>query len=84
MNDRQDRILKVSMSLAVGTIAFCLTVPVVLVLGGMVFGALGWLDGQGLIPTGFAVLFLVAILAGLAVGVLAGRRYYRYLEKGEN
>jgi hypothetical protein len=83
LNSRQDRILRVLMSIAVGTIAFCLTVPIVLVLGGMLFGALGWLDGGGLIPPGFAILFSVAILAGLMVGVITGRKYYPYMEKSK-
>jgi hypothetical protein len=81
VNSNQDRILRVLLSIAVGTIAFCLTVPIVLVLGGMLFGALGWLDGEGLIPTGFAVLFLVGILGGLTVGTFAGIKYYRHMEK---
>ena len=33
------------MSVAVAIIAFCLTVPIVLVLGGMLFGSLGLLHG---------------------------------------
>lgn len=69
------------MSNAVGTLAFCVTVPLVLVVGGIPFGALGWLDGEGLIPTGFAVLSLVAILLGLMVGILAGVKYYQRMEK---
>ena len=84
MNSRQDHILRVSMSVAVGTIAFCLTVPIVLVVGGMLFGALGWLDGEGLIPPGFAVLFLIAVVVGLMIGVLVGRKYFQYIEKREN
>ena len=80
MTDRQNRILNVSMSIAIGTISFCLTVPVILLLGGMLFGSLGWLDGEGLLPAGFAVLFFVAILIGLTGGVFAGIRYYRDLE----
>jgi hypothetical protein len=69
------------MSIAVGTIAFCLTVPLVLVVGGVVFGSLGLLDGEGLLPTGFAVLFLVGILGGLTAGTFAGIKYYRHMEK---
>ena len=80
MNSNQDRILKVSMSIAVGIIAFCVTVPIVLVLGGMLFSALGWLNGDGLIPTGFAVLFLIAIFVGVIVGIIVGIRYYRYMQ----
>jgi hypothetical protein len=83
LNSRQGRILKVSMSVAVGTIAFCLTVPIVLVLGGMLFGWFGLLDGEGLIPAGFAILFLIAILVGLAIGILVGIKYYRYVENRE-
>jgi hypothetical protein len=71
------------MSVAVGTIAFCLTVPIVLVLGGMLFGSLGLLDGEGLIPAGFAILFLVAILVGPAIGILVGIKYFRYIETRE-
>ena len=71
------------MSIAVGTIAFCLTVPILLVLGGMLFGWLGLLDGEGLIPAGFAVLFLIAILVGLSVGVFVGIKYYGYIEKSK-
>jgi hypothetical protein len=81
MNSRQDRILKVSMSIAVGTMAFCLTVPAVLVLGGIVFGYLGWLDGAGLVPTGFAILFLISLLIGLIVGIFAAIKYYQHIEK---
>ena len=68
------------MSIAVGTIVFCLTVPIVLVLGSILFGAFGWLDGGGLIPTGFAVLFVFSVLMGLTVAILTGRKYYRHLK----
>jgi hypothetical protein len=69
------------MSIAVGAIAFCLTVLLVLVLGGILMGRVGLLDGEGLIPTGTAVLFLIAILMGLLAGIVAGIKYYWYTEK---
>lgn len=80
MNSRQDRILRVLMSIAVGTMAFCLTVPLLLIAGGILMGWLGLLEGDGLIPPGFAVLFLISILVGLVVAIFAGRKYYRYVE----
>lgn len=84
MNSRQSRTLMVLMSIAVGTIAFCLTVPLVLIIGGILMGWLGLLEGEGLIPTGFAVLFLISISVGLIVGVLVGIKYYRYMENSPN
>lgn len=84
MNSRQDRTLRVFMSIAVGTIAFCLTVPVLSILGGILMSRLGLLDGGGLIPTGLAVLFLISISIGLIVGVLVEIKYYRYMENSPN
>lgn len=84
MNSRQDRILRMLMSIAVGTMAFCLTVPLVLIVSGILMGSLGLLDGEGLIPPGFAVLFLISIAVGLTAAIFSGRKYYRYIEKRDN
>jgi hypothetical protein len=79
MNSRQSRILQVLLSIAVGAIAFGLTVPVVHLLGGILLGSLGLLEGDGLIPTGFAVLFLISTLVGLIVAAFVAIKYYHYL-----
>lgn len=81
MNSRQDRTLRVLMSIAVGAIAFCLTDLVVLVVVGILMSWLGLLEGEGLITTGSAVLFLISSLVGLIVGVFVGIKSDRYMEK---
>jgi hypothetical protein len=74
MNSRQDRILRALSSIAVGTMAFCLTVPAVMFLGTILFSP--WLRSDRLFPPQLAALILGAIVVGVAVGVAVGKRYH--------
>ena len=79
MNSRQDHILRVLSSITVGTMAFCLTVPTVMILGGILFAP--WLRSDSFFPTQLAVLIFVSIAAGVVMGVAVGTKYYRYTGK---
>jgi uncharacterized membrane protein AbrB (regulator of aidB expression) len=74
MNSRQDHILRVLASIAVGAVAFCLTVPAAMLLGGILCRP--WLKNDVLFPPQLAILILVSIAAGIALGIAAGRKYY--------
>lgn len=75
---RQKRILNLLSSIIVGLMAFCVTLPLLLLVGGILLGPL---ESDVLLPPQLAVLFLVSVLVALVVGVSAGRKYYRYLER---
>jgi hypothetical protein len=79
MNSRQDHILQVLSSIAVGSMAFCLTVPAAMFLGGILFRP--WLRSDVLFPPQLMILILVSIVAGIALGSFAGRKYYDHLGK---
>ena len=79
MTLRQDRILRVLSSIAVGIMAFCLTVPAAMLFGGILFRSS--LESDVLFPPHLVILISVSILVGIAVGILAGRKYYGYLGK---
>ena len=75
---RQRHILRVLSSIFVGIMAFCITLPILLLLGGILLGPS---DSEDLIPPELATLFLISIMLGLVVGVLVSVKYYRYLGK---
>jgi hypothetical protein len=72
------RILNLSSSVMVGLMAFCLTLLLTLPVGGILLGPL---ESDALLPPQLAILFLVSVLVGLVVAVLAGRKYYFHVER---
>jgi len=79
MNSRQDHILKIFSSIAVGTMAFCLTVLAAMLFGSKLFAP--WLKSDRWFPPQFVFLVLVSLIAGVVVGVGFGTKYYHRLEK---
>lgn len=80
MTSRQHRILRVFTSLAVGAMAFLITFPVVLLLGGILLGPL---ERDVLMPAQVIVLLLISTLMGLIIAVFVGGKYYWYMGKKE-
>jgi hypothetical protein len=78
MDSRQKRITQVLSSIAIGIVGFCLTVPMVILMGGILLGPL---EGHAFFSTRDAVLFLISLLVALIVAVFVGTRYYLYLER---
>ena len=70
-------------SIAVGTIAFCLTLLLVLILGAILLFQLLLVESGAFFPPEFVVLFLVSILLGSIVAGFVGTKYYRFLEKSQ-
>jgi positive regulator of sigma E activity len=78
MNSRQKRILNLSSSIIVGLMAFCVTLLLMLLLGGILLGPL---ESEVLFPPQLAVLFLISVFVGQVVAFIVGKKYYRYLER---
>jgi hypothetical protein len=78
VNSRQERILRVLSSIAVGAMAFLIAFPLVLLVGGVLLGPR---QSDILIPPQLVILLLISTLVGLIVAIFAGTKYYRYLEK---
>ena len=78
MNSRQKRITQVLSSIAIGIVGFCLTMPMVILMGGILLGPV---EGHAFFSKRDAVLFLISILLGLIVAGFVGTRYYRFLNK---
>ncbi|HEU4744703.1 MAG TPA: hypothetical protein VFS61_05670 [Anaerolineales bacterium] len=76
MNSRQKLITKVITSIAIGIIGFCLTMPIVILSGGLLFGPP---EGHAFFSPRDAGLFLTSILVGLAVAVFVGIKYHLHL-----
>ena len=57
MDSRQKRITQVLSSIAIGIVGFCLTVPMVILMGGILLGPL---EGHAFFSTRDAVLFLIS------------------------
>ena len=81
MKSKQRHILRVLSSIAVGIMAFCLTLVTVLIVGGILLSPFLPKENPAFFPPEFAVLFLITTLGGLIVGIFVGTKYYRYLEK---
>jgi hypothetical protein len=80
MYSRQKRIAQVISSVAIGILGFCLTMPLVILMGGILLGPL---EGHAFFSPRDATLFLTSILVGLTVAFFVGIKYYRYLEKSK-
>ena len=76
MNSRHKLIPKVITSIAIGIVGLCLTMPMVILLGGLLFGLP---EGHAFFSLRDAGLFLTSILVGLAVAGFVGIKYYLYL-----
>jgi hypothetical protein len=55
-------------------------VPAALLLGGILFGPR--LESDALLPPRLALLFFISAFAGVVLGIVAGTKYYRFLERG--
>ena len=78
MDSRQKLITQILASIAIGIVGFCLTMPMVFLVGGILLGPL---EGHAFFSTRDAVLFLISILVGLIVAVFVGKSYHSYLNK---
>ena len=78
MNSRQNCIAQFLSSVAIGIVGFCMTMPIVILLGGLLLGPL---EGHAFFSTRDAILFLISILLGLIVAVFVGIKYYLRLRK---
>jgi hypothetical protein len=81
MTARQNHILRVLSSIAVGAIAFCVTLPLVLILGAVLLFPFLPMESAAFFPPEFVVLFLTSTLVGIIVARFVGIQYYRYLGK---
>jgi hypothetical protein len=80
MDFRQHLISRVISSTAVCIFAFCLTFPLVGLLGNILFNPQ---QGHAFFSPQEATLFLISFLMGLTVGIVAGIKYYRFLGKSK-
>ena len=78
MDSPQNRILNLSSSFIVGLMAFCVTLLLMLLVGGILLGPF---ESDAFIPPQLLVLFLVSILVGWVVAVIAGRKYYLHIQR---
>jgi hypothetical protein len=76
MNSRREHILRVLSSIAVGIMAFCLTLPAAIFLGALLFD---FPEGHALFSSEDVVLFSVSILLAGIAAISVGIKYY-YLE----
>jgi len=58
--------------------AFLITLPLVLLVGGILLGPL---ESDVLVPPEVAIVVLISILVGLILAVFVEIKYYHYLEK---
>jgi hypothetical protein len=78
MNSRRNRILRVLSSIAGGIMAFCLSFPAAMLLGALLLRPQ---QRDTFFSPEVVGLFLLSSLVACAVAVLAGMKYYRYLEQ---
>jgi hypothetical protein len=81
MSSRQDHILRVLSSIAVGTMAFCLTVPAAVLFGALIVDLP---EGHAFFSPQDAILILISIAAGATVGMIVGKIYYDSLGKKQD
>ena len=80
MNSIQHHILRVLSSVCMGIIAFCIALPLLLIMGASLLLPFFTVDGAAFFPPEFVVLLLISFLVAIIVAVLAGKKYYRHLE----
>ncbi len=81
MKNRQYQISRIVSSITMGLGGFLLTVPLTIILGGMLFGPSE--QGHAFFSPQEAKLFLVSLLIALIVAVIVGVKYYQYKGKSK-
>lgn len=81
MKNRRDQTLRIFSSITVGLGGLLLTVPLTIILGGMLLGPSE--QGHAFFSPQEAKLFLVSLLIALIVAVIVGVKYYQYQGKSK-
>ena len=80
MQPRQRHIIRVLSSVCVGSIAFCITLLVVFLVGSILLSLLELMKGDGFFSPESVILFLISTLVALIIAVVVGIKYAGYVK----
>jgi len=75
---RQRHILRVLSSICVGIMVFCIALPILLLVGGIVPGPS---ESDVLIPPSLVGLIIISVVVSVITAIHAGKKYYRNLNQ---